>query len=272
MKKRILSAVLACAATMTFTTGAFAEDAVTTADDENIVATVDDDASANDATEDDATSDTPADDATSDDETSDEAPEEDVAITVVKFTVDADGIGGADLNDLFLVVDDMRYKWSDVELVAIVGDGDINVGFAADAEKLGSDAFVFGETEVPEGYEEDEDGIKVELEIEVDESDIESGKKPCVVVFGKKLIELFDSTKPDGGEMRISAVEGEVEVVATVKMLDGAVGTPIPTESNDSSEGTTTNPGTGIALAVAPAGLAVAFVAVAAVMNKKKRG
>ena len=263
MKKKILSAVLACAATMTFTTGAFAEDAVTTADDENIVAAVDDDASANDAT--------------SDDETSDEAPEEDVAMTVVKFTVDADGIGGADLNDLFLVVDDMRYKWSDVELVAIVGDGDINVGFAADAEKLGSDAFVFGETEVPEGYEQDEDGIKVELEIEVDESDIESGKKPCVVVFGKKLIELFDSTKPDGGEMRISAVEGEVEVVATVKMLDGAVGTPIITEEDNNSgsnnsEGTTTNPGTGIALAVAPAALAVAFVSVAAVVSKKKKG
>ncbi len=36
--------------------------------------------------------------------------------------------------------------------------------------------------------------------------------------------------------------------------------------------GSTNNPGTGIALAVAPAGLAVAFVGVTAIVSKKKRG
>ena len=245
MKKRILSAVLACAATMTFATAAFAEEAVTTA--------------------------------------ADNAPEIGGAV-MAGFKVDTNGIGGTALNDLLLVTEDgTRYKWSDVQMAMFQGDGDFNLCFAADASKAGTDLVIVGETEIPAEYAEE-----VDFEFDVDDaqaSEVESGEGTALNyvnsgIVGKEF-DLFDTTKPDGGELTIAAVEGEVNIVATITFKAGAVGTPAATDNNtvaddnsvadDTAATTTTNPGTGIALAVAPAALAVAFVSVAAVVSKKKK-
>lgn len=240
MKKKILSAVLACAATMTFTTSAFAE----------------------------------------------EAPS---GVVVAAFTVDTNGISGVALNDMLLVDEDgTRYNWGDVQMAMFQGDGDFALRFAADVSKAGTSLVTVGETEIPEEYAEE-----VEFEFEVDDtqaSDDSEGEGEGNVInyvnsgiVGKEF-ELFDSTKPDGGELTIVAAEGEVNILAMITLKAGAVGTAPSTDDSTSTEdsstssddaGTTaptTNPGTGIALAVAPAALAVAFVSVAAVVSKKKKG
>ena len=131
MKKKILSAVLACAATMTFATGAFADDAVTTADN---------------------------------------APEETVIVNVAGFKADTDGKiydenGTANLNDMLLVNNGVRYKWSDVEALVVIGDGDFKLCFTADAAKAGTDLVVIGETEIPEEFEDEDIDFKLIIEL-----------------------------------------------------------------------------------------------------------
>ena len=166
MKKRILSAVLACAATMTFTASAFAEDAVTTAEGEDTTVTAsDDDAPADDAEGGDAE----GDDAEGGDAEGGDAEggesEEDVTVIISMFTVDDLGtLRAQDLNKLLLEDEDgTKYSWSDVDEIALVGDGSFTVAFLADEAKVGSDVVILGETELPEEF--DEDVVIVDMDI-----------------------------------------------------------------------------------------------------------
>lgn len=219
--KKILSAVLACTATMALATCAFAEDAGATAG------------------------------------ASEKAPVEIKA----EFKPGKNGISGADLNKLLLVNEDTntKYTWADVESVDFASEnGLFSVSFAADKEKAGVEVFTLGVDEVPgEGgpasKPEDEDLAGPALR--EDEAD----GMAASWTLDEAMIALFDTTKADGGDVTVKAADDDTVVTATVTISADA-------------EGKDNSPATGIALAVAPAGLAVAFVAVAAVMSKKKKG
>lgn len=210
--KKILSAVLACAATMSLATCAFADEAPATAPG--------------------ATEEAPG------------ATEDAPVVINVELTVGKDGIEGAALNDQLLVKDDTKYTWADVEEVSFVSEGLFSVGFSANEEIANVKWFTLGVNEVP--------SVKADEDAEWANS----------WALDSELIALFDTTKEDGGYVKVAGKEDDTKVTATVTIKADAEGKPVDPENKD----------TGIALAVAPAALAVAFVSVAAVMSKKKKG
>lgn len=234
--KKILSAVLACTATMAIAATAFAETAGATAG------------------------------------ASDEGP----VVIDVEIKVGKDGIKGAALNDLLLVDEDgLFYTWQDVEEAIFTSEDLFSVAFAADKEKAGTDWFVLGVDEVPtedEGDEPSDEGGEADGEDDetpspegsVDAPALREDDDDAAYDYGfdltEDLIALFDTSKSSGGEVAITP-KGDDEIVVNATVIMKA-----------DAEGKADTPNTGIALAIAPAGLAVAFVTVAAVMSKKKRG
>lgn len=181
--------------------------------------------------------------ATSEPSTSTPAVEE-VEFTV-ELTLGADGkLEGAALNDQLLVKDGVKCTWSQVESIKFTADGAFSVSFYADKSKVAKDIFVLGVDNVPDGRDDD-------------------AKWVTEATLTAAHVALFDSAKGENAVV-LEAKDPSTKITADVKVL-----VEKPAQGNN---GNTNNPGTGIALAVAPAGLAVAFVTVAAVMNKKKRG
>lgn len=225
--KKILSAVLACAATMSIAVTAFA------------------------GTGEDAPATVPGD--------SDKTPgaSEAPIVNEVKLTVGTSGIEGDDLNKLLLVKDGKKFTWADVEVVTFESEGLFSVQFSTTPELCGIEGcswFTMGKNEVP-AAKADEEGKEWANSWTIDDA----------------VMKLFDTSKNDGAYVKVAAKEDDTVVNATVTMKKDAKGTDVTDESNSNTSGDD-NHGTGIALAVAPAGLAVAFVAVAAVMSKKKKG
>lgn len=94
------------------------------------------------------------------------------------------------------------------------------------------------------------------------------GKSNVVVYVNGNDLEFFELT-----------VNGNVGTFETghfsdyfMATVDEAVVEKLAGQTATVDNGSTNNPGTGVALAVAPAGLAVAFVGVTAIVSKKKRG
>lgn len=219
--KKILSAVLACAATLSVSAIAFAEPA------------------------------TPGDT---------DAPGGSVEAPVVieaELTVGTAGISGTALNEKLLsTADGKKYTWADVECVTFSSDKLFSVSFAADKDKAGVEVFTMGKDEIVVGGSGDD---------VVDERAFRDGASDPTLNTEWTLtadhIALFDASKANGGDVTLKAQEDGTVISATVEIKAGAE--PADNPSNEP---------TGIALAIAPAGLAVAFVTVAAVMSKKKKG
>lgn len=224
--KKILSAVLACAATMSLATCAFAEDAPATAPGATDEPT------------------TPG--------ASDEKPIE----FKKELTVGTAGIEGDALNAELLVQDGKKYTWAEVDVVTFESEGLFSVQFSTTPELCGIEGcswFTMGKDEVPAAKAEEEDKMWANS-----------------WSINEDVIKLFDTSKNDGGYVKVAAKEDGTVVKASVTMKKDAKGTDV--KGDDSNISGDDNQNTGIALAVAPAGLAVAFVAVAAVMSKKKKG
>lgn len=214
--KKILSAVLACAATLSLSAIAFAEPA------------------------------TPGDT---------EAPGGSVEAPVTikaELTVGTEGISGTALNEKLLSTEDgKKYTWADVESVTFSSDKLFSVSFAADKDKAGVEVFTLGKDSIGLGGG--------------DERAYRDGATDPTMstewTLTSAYIALFDTSKADGGDVTLKAQEDGTVISATVEIKADAEPADNPT-----------NEPTGIALAIAPAGLAVAFVTVAAVMSKKKKG
>ena len=157
---------------------------------------------------------------------------------------------GADAAKELLTKDGKTYTWADVEEVVFAADKTFSVSFAADKAKAGVDVFVLGVDELDDSPADVAavEGVRA----------ASSSRWATKWTLTDEHIAVFAATpeidlaSEDGKELTVTAT-------ATVKVAVDA--------GNDDN-----NPPTGIALAIAPAGLAVAFVTVAAVMNKKKRG
>lgn len=222
--KKILSAVLACTATMALAATAFATDAGGT------------DAGAT------------------------QAPKtETFEVTV---SVPADGkLSGAAL-DAVLLVDketEKTYTWADVEEVVFSSDDMFSVSFAANKDKAGVEVFVMGVNELPG---DDEGPAKPAIDAPEALRDENDGRYALTWALTSDYIALFADT----ADVTVQSESGEaIEIKSEVTVKVAA-------EEPGKEPGNDPNPPTGIALAVAPAGLAVAFVTVAAVMSKKKRG
>lgn len=217
--KKILSAVLACTATMALATTAFAENAGAT------------DAGATDA-----------------------AGSDVKIVEIEKKLTLKDGkltVAGDTLTTLLTDEDGTKYAWADVEEIVFSSKETFCVAFAADKAKVGVDTFVMGVNELKETPASE--GVEAPEAVRADDS----AKWATKWDLTSDYIAVFAAT-PSIDLASESGKEIEIDATVTVK-VDAAAEDP-------------SNPATGIALAVAPAGLAVAFVAVAAVMSKKKRG
>lgn len=210
-----------------------------------------DDTSSDDTTSDDNTpagdDNTPA----GDDDTpgaSDKAP---VVIEADIKGVGTDGIEGEALEALVLVKDGKKYTWAQVEEVTFESTGLFSVQFAADADKAGTDWFTLGKDAVPSATADapaaraDEDDLQWNTEWTLD----------------AETISLF-AAKPN---VKLVAKEAGTDINVKVTLKADAVGTDVENSGGDN------NQPTGIALALAPAVLAGAFVAVAAVSSKKRK-
>ncbi|MDE6728390.1 MAG: hypothetical protein K2J80_10705 [Oscillospiraceae bacterium] len=222
--KKILSAVLACAATLSISAFAFAEDAAPA---------------------------TPGDT---------DAPGGSVESPVeikAELTVGTEGLSGEALSEKLLsTADGKKYSWSDVESITFSSDKLFSVSFAADKDKAGVDVFTMGKDVIAIG------GLGGPGDDVVDER--AAATDPTMNTewtLTADHIALFDTSKVYGGDIKLVAQEDGTVINATVEIKAGA-------EPADDPK----NEPTGIALAIAPAGLAVAFVTVAAVMSKKKKG
>lgn len=199
--KKILSAVLACAATMSLATCAFADVEV---------------------------GETPA-------------PTTPAPVT---NEIKVEGkLEGADLAKAVLKAADDKgdYKWADVESITLKADKAFKVTLKVAAGKVEgkADATTFV-VDVDKLVKADAEGFATSHVIGAD---------------------LIAATTEDG--MAVEAKDGAtITLTAEVTVKKGST----PTEPDPEQKPT------GVALAIAPAGLAVAFVTVAAVMNKKKRG
>lgn len=196
MKKKVLSAVLACAATMALTTCAFADAPVGDSDKKP---------------------------GGSDDKT--------VVAKVDLGEITAEGLEGDALNAKLFTGEAEGKTWDDVVSIKFTAsEGTFGVGFKVKAGAVEGDAEAewcqMGKDELAK-----EDDIPEAAEWTLDEATVKA------VVDG-------------GSYLKLSSKDGAT-VTATITLKEKA-------------------PVTGIALAIAPAGLAVAFVTVAAVMSKKK--
>lgn len=212
MKKKILSAVLACAATMSLTTCAFA-DAPASADPG-------------------AT--TPG---ASDDKV--------IEATVEIGEIDSKGLEGDKLNEKIFTGDLKDLTWKDVTSVEFTSDDTFGVQFSVKAGAIEGDAegtwFKMGVNELAKAEE--------------------TGEFRTAWTLGEaELKAIVDAGKPGDGFVKLCTEDGKTATV-TAKVTAKKAADPVDP-----------NKPTGIALAVAPAALAVAFVSVAAVMSKKKKG
>lgn len=201
MKKKVLSAVLACAATMALTTCAFADAPATIGDSEK--------PGASDKT---------------------------ITATVEIGEITAEGLEGDALNAKLFTGDAAGKTWADVVSVTFKSDDKFGVGFTvkkgAVKDKADAEWFQMGSCELAKALSDDE--LSTEWTLGEDE-----------------IAALNASATPS---VKLSAADGSTATVtATITLKEKAANT-------------------GIALAIAPAGLAVAFVTVAAVMSKKKKG
>lgn len=212
MKKKVLSAVLACAATMALTTCAFAD------------APASQEPGATDSTTVGGSDVTPGD--------SDKTIEVEVEIGEIT----AEGLEGDALNAKLFTGDAEGKTWKDVVSVTFKSDDKFGVGFTVKKGAVKGDAdaewFQMGSCELAKALTDDE--LSTEWTLGEDE-----------------IAALNASATPS---VKLAAADGSTATVtATITLKEKAADT-------------------GIALAIAPAGLAVAFVTVAAVMSKKKKG
>ncbi len=197
MKKKVLSAVLACAATMALTTCAFADAPATTVGD----------------------SEKPGD------------SDKTIVATVDLGEITAEGLEGDALTAKLFTGEAEGKTWDDVKSITFAStDGTFGVGFKVKAGAVEGNAdavwFQMGKDELAK-----DDDIPEAEKWTLDEATVKAAV--------------------DGGSyLKLSSKDGAT-VTATVTLKEKAANT-------------------GIALAIAPAGLAVAFVTVAAVMSKKK--
>lgn len=212
MKKKILSAVLACAATMSLTTCAFA-DAPASADPGATTPGASD--------------------------------EKVIEATVEIGEIDSKGLEGDKLNEKIFTGDLKDLTWKDVTSVEFTSDDTFGVQFSVKAGAIEGDAegtwFKMGVNELAKAEE--------------------TGEFRTAWTLGEaELKAIVDAGKPGDGFVKLCAEDGKTATV-TAKVTAKKAADPVDP-----------NKPTGIALAVAPAALAVAFVSVAAVMSKKKKG
>lgn len=212
MKKKILSAVLACAATMSLTTCAFA-DAPASADPGATTPGASD--------------------------------EKVIEATVEIGEIDSKGLEGDKLNEKIFTGDLKDLTWKDVTSVEFTSDDTFGVQFSVKAGAIEGDAegtwFKMGVNELAKAEE--------------------TGEFRTAWTLGEaELKAIVDAGKPGDGFVKLCTEDGKTATV-TAKVTAKKAADPVDP-----------NKPTGIALAVAPAALAVAFVSVAAVMSKKKKG
>lgn len=212
MKKKILSAVLACAATMSLTTCAFA-DAPASADPGATTPGASD--------------------------------EKVIEATVEIGEIDSKGLEGDKLNEKIFTDDLKDLTWKDVTSVEFTSDDTFGVQFSVKAGAIEGDAegtwFKMGVNELAKAEE--------------------TGEFRTAWTLGEaELKAIVDAGKPGDGFVKLCTEDGKTATV-TAKVTAKKAADPVDP-----------NKPTGIALAVAPAALAVAFVSVAAVMSKKKKG
>lgn len=198
MKKKVLSAVLACAATMALTTCAFADAPATVGDSEK--------PGASDKT---------------------------IVAEVDLGEITAEGLEGDALNAKLFTDKAEGKTWDDVVSITFAStDGTFGVGFKVKAGAVEGDA-------AAEWCQMGKDELaKADDVPEAESWTLDKAAVKAVV---------------DGGSyLKLSSKDGAT-VTASITLKEKAADT-------------------GIALAIAPAGLAVAFVTVAAVMSKKKKG
>lgn len=201
MKKKVLSAVLACAATMALTTCAFADAPATVGDSEKPGST---------------------------DKTV-------VAKVEVGEITDA-GLAGTALDAKLFTGDAEGKSWADVVSVTFTSDEAFAVGFKVKAGAVEGNA--------------EADWCQMGVD-ELAKADLPAEALATEWALGEAEVKAI----VDGGSyVELKTADGKTATVtATITLKEKA-------------------PVTGIALAIAPAGLAVAFVTVAAVMSKKKKG
>lgn len=216
MKKKILSAVLACAATMSLATCAFADAPATAAPGETG---------------------TPG------------GSETDVIEATVDLgEIDSKGVEGTKLNEMIFTGDLKDLTWKDVTSVEFTSEDLFSVQFSVKAGAIEGDA------------DADWFTMGVDTLAKADDAD----KFKTAWTLGEpELKAIVAAEKPGDGFVKVIAEDGKTAKVTAKVTAKKAAAEP---------EKPGTNPGTGIALAVAPAALAVAFVSVAAVMSKKKKG
>lgn len=195
MKKKVLSAVLAVAATMSLTTCAFAEEPGAT------------DPGATDAT---------------------------TETLKVEFKVPGK-IEGDKLTEAIFGESD--YTWADVQSAKFTSDTMFSVQFST----FDGGWYTKGIDTLPKRGDE----AKWNTEWDLTAEDLAA----------------FDTTKTNGGYVKLVNEDEKTEFTVNAEVV-----------VKKAAEEDPTNPSTGIALAIAPAGLAVAFVTVAAVVSKKKKG
>lgn len=213
MKKKILSAVLACAATMSLTTCAFA-DAPASADPGATTPGASD--------------------------------EKVIEATVEIGEIDSKGLEGNKLNEKIFTGDLKDLTWKDVTSVEFTSDDTFGVQFSVKAGAIEGDAegtwFKMGVNELAKAEE--------------------TGEFRTAWTLGEaELKAITEAGKPGDGFVKLCTEDGKTATV-TAKVTAKKAAEPDDPD----------NKPTGIALAVAPAALAVAFVSVAAVMSKKKKG
>ena len=195
MKKKVLSAVLAVAATMSLTTCAFAEEPGAT------------DPGATDAT-----------------------------TETLKVEVKVPGkLEGNDLTKA--IFDKTDYTWADVQSAKFTSDTLFSVQFST----FDGGWYTKGIDTLPKRGDE----AKWNTEWDLTAEDLAA----------------FDTAKDNGGYVKLANEDEKTEFTVNAEVV-----------VKKAAEEDPTNPDTGIALAIAPAGLAVAFVTVAAVVSKKKKG
>lgn len=212
MKKKILSAVLACAATMSLTTCAFA-DAPASADPGATTPGASD--------------------------------EKVIEATVEIGEIDSKGLEGDKLNEKIFTGDLKDLTWKDVTSVEFTSDDTFGVQFSVKAGAIEGDA----------------EGTWFKMGVNELAKAAETGEFRTAWTLGEaELKAIVDAGKPGDGFVKLCAEDGKTATV-TAKVTAKKAADPVDP-----------NKPTGIALAVAPAALAVAFVSVAAVMSKKKKG
>lgn len=217
--KKILSAVLACAATMSIASFAFAEDA-----------NVGEEAPAS----------APESTATVAGDTDPAGSEVAPITSTIKVGKDGLTLKGDALAAAILKNEDGVFALSDVESIVFTSETKFKVTLDVKAGSVAGDA----------------EATKFVVDVnELAKADEDAGFATAHTVTADMIAAMSDENV-----MSFVGEDGaEIEVTAVVTLKDGAE--PAPEQKP-----------TGIALAIAPAGLAVAFVTVAAVMNKKKRG